>query len=66
MNLFSEAETVALGEKIAKSLKSGAFIALTGDLGAGKTVFVKGLAQGAVGEDWTVEELTNLLNNDLD
>jgi tRNA threonylcarbamoyladenosine biosynthesis protein TsaE len=46
MNLFSEAETVALGEKIAKSLKSGAFIALTGDLGAGKTVFVKGLAQG--------------------
>ena len=37
---------IALGEKIAKSLKRGAFIALSGDLGAGKTVFVKGLARG--------------------
>ncbi len=45
-DLYSEADTVALGEKIAKSLKKGAFIALSGDLGAGKTVFVKGLAKG--------------------
>ena len=37
---------IALGEKIAKNLKKGAFIALSGDLGAGKTVFVKGLAMG--------------------
>ncbi len=45
-NITSPAETVALGEKIAKKLNSGVFIALTGDLGAGKTVFVKGLAKG--------------------
>jgi len=37
---------LALGEKIAKSIKRGAFIALYGELGAGKTVFVKGLARG--------------------
>lgn len=30
----------------AKKLKGGEIIALTGPLGAGKTVFVKGLAQG--------------------
>jgi tRNA threonylcarbamoyladenosine biosynthesis protein TsaE len=45
-DLFSEAQTVALGEKLAKNIKEGAFIALSGDLGAGKTVFVKGLAKG--------------------
>ena len=46
IDLNSEADTIALGEKIAKNLKKGAFIALSGDLGAGKTVFVKGLAKG--------------------
>lgn len=45
-NIKSPAETEALGEKLAKKLNSGVFIALTGDLGAGKTVFVKGLAKG--------------------
>ncbi len=45
-DLSCEADTLALGVKIAENLKSGAFIALSGDLGAGKTVFVKGLAEG--------------------
>ncbi len=45
-NITSPAETESLGEKLAKKLNNGAFIALTGDLGAGKTVFVKGLAKG--------------------
>ncbi len=45
-DLSSEADTLALGAKIAENLKNGAFIALSGDLGAGKTVFVKGLAEG--------------------
>ena len=43
--LCNEADTLALGAAFAKSLQSGAFIALRGELGAGKTVFVKGLAQ---------------------
>lgn len=42
----SPKETQKLGEKFAKSLKGGEVIALYGDLGAGKTVFVQGLAKG--------------------
>ena len=43
---YSPEETIALGEKMARDLKKGDVIALEGDLGAGKTVFVKGLAKG--------------------
>lgn len=39
-------ETVALAESLAGELGAGDFVALTGDLGAGKTMFVKGLAKG--------------------
>lgn len=39
-------ETLKLGEIIGKSLKSGSIIALKGELGAGKTVLVKGIAKG--------------------
>jgi tRNA threonylcarbamoyladenosine biosynthesis protein TsaE len=42
----NEADTIKLGEKIAGALKKGDVIAVTGDLGAGKTVFVKGIARG--------------------
>jgi tRNA threonylcarbamoyladenosine biosynthesis protein TsaE len=41
-----EAETEKVAQKIAKSLKPGNVLALSGDLGSGKTVFVKGLAKG--------------------
>ncbi len=40
------ADTFALGREIAASLKGGEVLALVGDLGAGKTQFVKGLAAG--------------------
>lgn len=39
-------QTSALAEKISKRLKLPAVIALWGDLGSGKTQFVKGLALG--------------------
>ncbi|MBQ8696446.1 MAG: tRNA (adenosine(37)-N6)-threonylcarbamoyltransferase complex ATPase subunit type 1 TsaE [Clostridia bacterium] len=39
-----EAQTLALAEEFARTLKGGEFIAMKGDLGAGKTVFVRGLA----------------------
>lgn len=42
----SAEETTALGEQLAATLPRGAVIALAGDLGAGKTHFVKGLAAG--------------------
>ena len=40
----SEKNTKKIGKKIAKNLKNGDIVLLYGDVGAGKTVFVKGLA----------------------
>lgn len=42
----SSDETEALAEDLAKKLKGGQVVALFGDLGAGKTTFVKGLGKG--------------------
>ena len=42
----SPAETESLGEKFGRPAQSGFVFALSGDLGAGKTQFVKGLARG--------------------
>ncbi|MCC8098513.1 MAG: tRNA (adenosine(37)-N6)-threonylcarbamoyltransferase complex ATPase subunit type 1 TsaE [Clostridiales bacterium] len=42
----SAAETEALGERVASALSRGAVLAYTGDLGAGKTAFTRGLAKG--------------------
>ena len=39
-------ETEKAGEELALLLKKGDFIALEGELGAGKTAFVRGLARG--------------------
>ena len=39
-------ETFKLGEKVAELLVDGIVICLQGDLGAGKTLFVQGLAKG--------------------
>lgn len=43
----SAEETFALGERLGALLRSGDFVGLTGELGAGKTVFARGVAQGA-------------------
>lgn len=42
----SDQETIALGSKLGELLCGGEFIALTGDLGGGKTQFTKGIAKG--------------------
>ncbi|MEI8175702.1 MAG: tRNA (adenosine(37)-N6)-threonylcarbamoyltransferase complex ATPase subunit type 1 TsaE [Candidatus Omnitrophota bacterium] len=42
----SRDETIALGERLAGELKAGDLLALVGDLGSGKTTFVKGVAKG--------------------
>jgi len=42
----SEQETFALGQNLAAALQPGNFVLLHGDLGAGKTAFVRGLAAG--------------------
>ncbi len=42
----SPEETRELGQTIGSFLKAGTVLALTGELGSGKTVFIQGLAQG--------------------
>ena len=42
----NERETEGIGEEFAKSLKPGTVVALRGEMGAGKTVFVRGVAKG--------------------
>ena len=39
-------ETETLGEELGRTAQSGSVFALSGELGAGKTQFVKGLARG--------------------
>lgn len=41
-----ERDTISFAEEFSKTLSGGDVILLSGDLGAGKTTFVKGLAKG--------------------
>ena len=45
----SAEETELLGKEIGKTLPSGTVLALFGELGSGKTTFVKGLIEGFAG-----------------
>src|SRR5262245_63540406 len=42
----SETETAAVGRDLARTLRAGDVVLLHGELGAGKTAFVRGLAEG--------------------
>ena len=42
----SEKDSLLLAQKFGRKLKAGDVIALTGPIGSGKTVFIKGLARG--------------------
>ena len=42
----TEAETEELGARLARQLPDGTVVAMYGDLGAGKTAFVRGMARG--------------------
>jgi tRNA threonylcarbamoyladenosine biosynthesis protein TsaE len=42
----SESETIAIGRQLGAALPAGATVLLRGELGAGKTAFVRGLAEG--------------------
>ena len=43
---YSENETAGFGRELARSLAPGTVVLLFGDLSAGKTAFVRGLAEG--------------------
>ena len=47
----SPAETLALGRRLAERLAAGDCVGLSGELGAGKTVLVRGIAAGLGVED---------------
>lgn len=59
----SERETEKLGEKLARKLPDGAVVAMYGDLGAGKTAFVRGMAEG-LGLDCRVSSPTFTIVNE--
>jgi tRNA threonylcarbamoyladenosine biosynthesis protein TsaE len=46
MQVLTEPELMAAGESLARSLPPGAVILLEGELGAGKTTFVKAIVHG--------------------
>lgn len=47
----SVSETIELGKKIGVKLKGGEVLAITGNLGAGKTHLIKGIVCGIAGDD---------------
>ena len=57
-------ETKSLGKQIAKNLKAGDLIALYGELGSGKTTFVKGIVSGLGGQENQVTSPTFTLINE--
>jgi tRNA threonylcarbamoyladenosine biosynthesis protein TsaE len=58
----SPEETVALGHALAAQAKPGSIIGLKGDLGAGKTQFVRGFAEGMAAKDRVHSPTFALLN----
>lgn len=50
------------GAELAASLRSGQIVALTGDLGAGKTHFCKGIVEGLESEDDVTSPTFSLVN----
>lgn len=58
----SVTETEAAGEALAKSLTPGSVVALFGDLGAGKTAFVRGLARGLESKDRVTSPTFTIVN----
>ena len=59
----NERETEALGARLAEKLPGGAVVAMYGDLGAGKTAFVRGMARG-MGLDCRVSSPTFTIVNE--
>ena len=57
----SEQDTFALGQKVAAALQPGTFVLLHGDLGAGKTAFVRGMTAGLGGNPDDVSSPTFVL-----
>jgi tRNA threonylcarbamoyladenosine biosynthesis protein TsaE len=60
LSLAGEAATLALGRRLAELLQPGMYLALHGDLGAGKTTLARGVLRG-LGYDGRVKSPTYTL-----
>ncbi len=60
--VHSSEATIALGERLGKALVGGETILLSGDLGAGKTTFTKGIARGLTVSDIITSPTFTILN----
>lgn len=58
---FSEKDTIKIASDLAKKLKGGEIILLNGPIGAGKTIFVKGLAKALGSKKLPVSSSFNLM-----
>ena len=58
----SAAETRGLGKRLGEKLQPGSVVAFTGDLGAGKTAFTGGLAEGLGVTDRVTSPTFNIVN----
>ncbi len=58
----SPEETRALGGRLAQALHGGEVVAFTGDLGAGKTAFVSGMAQALGITEWVTSPTFTIVN----
>ena len=58
----SEKETMLVGEKLAATVGKGVVFTLVGDLGAGKTHFVKGFVKGLGSDELVTSPTFTLLN----
>ncbi len=57
----SEGETEAVAEELARGFEGGEVVLLSGELGAGKTAFVRGLARGLAADPEQVASPTFVL-----
>ena len=62
---FSEAETTRRGAEFVKQLKPGAVVAFYGDLGAGKTAFIRGMVRGLGLDDYVTSPTFTIVNEYL-
>ena len=58
----SSADTIALGRSFMERIPKGSFVALFGDLGAGKTAFVKGMVQNFSPDAIVTSPTYNIVN----
>ena len=61
----NEAETEAAGAALGARIPDGTVVALYGDLGAGKTAFVRGLARGMGIDAWVSSPTFTIVNEYL-